>query len=979
MFEGANDSTELFGDAAAHIKCDARSPFFVSGSPDAWIVVSGHVDLFFVELSTSGVSSSRTHVLRVGADEAIFGSRAGLMGDVLAAELPADRGLLAVATNDSRLLHVSASALGGAMADETRRRALVARIERWVAALGGRIGAAHHAKSLVLARPGEAPSLAAGAAVGANTVAWAGVVSGACCAMGDSARVLRADTPPFPLATGLWLTNVGGEAQLRLEDSQALFADGRGWPALAAFHRISLEFLAMATDARRRSDRLASARQEHLDDANFSRALARVGHVLDHDDGLVSAHIEWADDPLVLACERIAETVGASIRVPHEFHKELALSDQVAAIAGASGMRFRRVKLGADWWRSEAGPLLCFGRDDAALFVALPSESGQYELIDPVTGRRELLSGSGAGTLRNDAFTFYRSFPQHRIGWRDLVRMVGDISRGDLRRLRVAGTAAALLGLAAPIAVNLVISSAIPFAEVPQLMALTAIMLLAALGAAAFNALRAVAIARIEIKSDSALQSAVWDHLLRLPAAFFRAYTAGDLADRAMGINTMRQIVSDVTLTALLAGLFSLFNILLIFFYDVRLALVAVLLTLVAGTLIFLCARLQLRHTRVVFQLRGKINGMVLQFLNGITKLRAGNAERRAFALWAEDFAHQRRENVASFEASILAQTIGAGLPAIASIALFATVAYARPDISIGSFVAVTSAFAQFLVIAVSVANSIGNSLVAVPLYERMKPILDAAPEVAKTKEDPGRLRGKVDVSRVSFRYVVDGPPTLEDISLHAEPGEFIALVGASGSGKSTVLRLLLGFEQPEFGNVYFDDKDLAKLDLRAARRQMGVVVQNASLLPGDVFTNIVGSANYTLDDAWEAARMAGLDKDIEAMPMGMQTMISEGMSTISGGQRQRLLIARALVRRPHLVLFDEATSALDNRTQAIVTESLERLHATRIVIAHRLSTIQKADRIYVLSNGRVVENGRFNALMAKDGAFAALARRQLA
>jgi ATP-binding cassette subfamily C protein len=279
----------------------------------------------------------------------------------------------------------------------------------------------------------------------------------------------------------------------------------------------------------------------------------------------------------------------------------------------------------------------------------------------------------------------------------------------------------------------------------------------------------------------------------------------------------------------------------------------------------------------------------------------------------------------------------------------------------------------------ITTSSAILASFNTIPLYEQAKPILEARPEVDGHKADPGTLTGAIEVQHAAFRYAEDGPPVLRDVTLSVRPGEFVAFVGASGSGKSTLLRLLLAFEAPTAGAVYVDGQDLSGLDVQSVRRQIGVVLQNGRLLSGDLFTNIVGSGLATTEDAWEAARMAGLDDDIRAMPMGMHTVVSEGGGMLSGGQRQRLMIARALVHRPRILLFDEATSALDNRTQAVVSASLERLQATRIVVAHRLSTIIKADRIFVIERGEIVEEGSYEELMRRDGAFAALARRQLA
>jgi ABC-type bacteriocin/lantibiotic exporter with double-glycine peptidase domain len=266
-----------------------------------------------------------------------------------------------------------------------------------------------------------------------------------------------------------------------------------------------------------------------------------------------------------------------------------------------------------------------------------------------------------------------------------------------------------------------------------------------------------------------------------------------------------------------------------------------------------------------------------------------------------------------------------------------------------------------------------------VPIYERLKPILQTLPEVDEQKTYPGELSGSIEVNHVSFRYDKDGPPILDDVTFSVKSGEFVALVGPSGSGKSTLLRHLLGFESPDSGAIYYDGLALTEVDLRAVRQQIGVVLQHSQVMTGSILDNIVGASNLPVEEAWDAARRAGIADDIKQMPMGMQTYISEGGSTFSGGQRQRLLIARALVTRPRIIFFDEATSALDDQSQAMVTDSLKRLDATRIVIAHRLSTVVDADHILVLKRGKVVESGTYQELMALGGVFAELAQRQLA
>jgi ATP-binding cassette subfamily C protein len=364
----------------------------------------------------------------------------------------------------------------------------------------------------------------------------------------------------------------------------------------------------------------------------------------------------------------------------------------------------------------------------------------------------------------------------------------------------------------------------------------------------------------------------------------------------------------------------------------------------------------------------------------GIAKLRVAGAESRAFAVWAGRFTAQR-------SVAFRARTIGNGLavfnaafPAVTSIALFAAIALAGQGArSTGAVLAFVAAFGGLLAAVLTMSASILSALQVIPLFENARPILETEPEALAGDADPGRLSGALAIRGVSFRYHPDGPPILREITLEVAPGEFVAVVGPSGSGKSTLLRLLLGFETPESGAIFYDGRELAGLDLQAVRRQIGVVLQHGRLMPGDIFSNIAGSSTLTLDDAWEAAALAGLDEDIRAMPMGMHTVVGETGSTFSGGQRQRLMIARAIVARPRILLFDEATSALDNRTQAIVSASLEQLQATRLVIAHRLSTIANADRIYVLEAGRIAQRGTYDELARQEGPFQELMRRQLA
>jgi len=502
-----------------------------------------------------------------------------------------------------------------------------------------------------------------------------------------------------------------------------------------------------------------------------------------------------------------------------------------------------------------------------------------------------------------------------------------------------------------------------------------------------FEMVRGIALLRIQNRTDANLQAAVWDRLLKMPARFFRRYTAGDLATRAQGISEMHDALSSAGATALVALPTGLFNFIVMFRYNATLSLWGLGLALLALTISTALNAGQVFILRKQYTVQGKLAGLVFQIITGVAKFRIAGAEHLAFQTWATDYTRQERLSMRAGYWGVAARTFFGGYSLLTSLVIFAVVAHLTDKtlsvgenraFTTGTFLAFNAAFGALVTSLITMGDSSLNLLQLVPLAERTKPIFDAEPEVAEDRASPGVLLGGVEIANVRFRYAEDVPPVLNNFSLSIEPAEFVALVGPSGSGKSTILRLLLGFETPESGTILFDGKDLQSLDMREVRRQIGVVLQNASLVAGDIFRNIVGESSLTLDDAWRAAEMAGLAEDIRAMPMEMHTVVSEGGAGFSGGQRQRLAIARALAHNPRLLFFDEATSALDNRTQAIVTESLEKTQATRLVIAHRLSTIIRADRIVVVRDGRVVEDGKYADLMNQRGFFYELASRQL-
>ncbi len=684
------------------------------------------------------------------------------------------------------------------------------------------------------------------------------------------------------------------------------------------------------------------------------------------------------EQPLLAACKIICDFHEIPFReTPDQDVDGLRLVD----IAHISGFRTRGVILTESWWRRDNGPLLGFMGDDKRPVALIPTSVRSYDLCDPVAGSRVKLTASQAETINPKAQVFYRPFPDRVLSGMDLLKMGLKDSWPDLTMVVTVGACGALLGLFTPWVTGIIFDTVIPEAARGQLWQIVALLLTCACVTMLFNLTKGIAIVRIEGKVDGTLQAAVWDRLLSLPVSFFKQFTVGDLANRGMGINAIRMILSGLAVNAVLTFIFSSLNLCLLFYYDWQLALVALTLLSLGIVMALSISCMQFFYQRQIMDIEGRLSGVVLQFISGIAKLRITATEDRAFAIWAKEFAEKKRLSYKSGLVKTSLSSFHVMFPVISLITLFTWVVWKRVDhLSTGDFLAFNAAYVGFQNASLQMAMTVSASLNIFPLYERAKPILQTLPERTESKVHPGILAGGIEVSHICFRYSEDGPLILDDISIKVKPGEFIALVGGSGCGKSTLFRLLLGFETPESGSIYYDNQDLATLEVGALRRQLGVVLQNASLLSGDIYKNIIGSANLTLDDAWEAARMVGLDEDIKEMPMKMHTVVPPGGTTLSGGQRQRIIIARAIVNKPKILYFDEATSALDNQTQAITSHSLESLQVSRIVIAHRLSTIVHADRIYVMDKGRLVQSGTYAELMAEsDGMFAAMAKRQIA
>jgi NHLM bacteriocin system ABC transporter ATP-binding protein len=689
---------------------------------------------------------------------------------------------------------------------------------------------------------------------------------------------------------------------------------------------------------------------------------------------------------LYLTCQLIGENAGFKFVEPKHFESDIPNTNNLLyAIAQSSKVRIRKVILRDVWWKDENGHLLAFVKESNEPVALIQQNSTTYIIKNLSKGTETVVNNEIAESLDPIGYMFFSGFDIKMDSIKKVLSFATNGVKKDARLLLLASLFGSLIGLLIPVLSGMIYDDVIPTADKSIHLEIFTIMIIIGLVSAGLQLTQGVLQMRVESKSSVNLQAGVMDYILRLPVTFYKKYTAGDLTNRVLSINSIRQILSNTLMTVVLSGAFSFVNLLLLFYYDSSLAWVGVGLALIAIAFMVLMGWLKLKYDREVSKYEGEIQGFLFEFLSGISKIRITGGEKRIFSLWGDKFSKLKKLGFSSGSYQNFVEVFNSSYPLFTSILFFSFIYYTvlkskdSGMLSVGSFMAFIISFNKFLNDSLRLSMAFISSLSVIPLYERVKPILEEKPESIEDSIDPGELMGEIELNSISFRYYEDQPLILKNVTFKIKPGEMVAFVGASGSGKSTIMRLLLGFEHPELGSIFYDGNTFDAMNKELTRRQIGVVLQNGALMSGSIYQNIVGNSELTLEDAWVAARMAGMEDDIKNMPMEMHTFISEGAGTFSGGQRQRLMIARAIVHKPRLLFMDEATSALDNRTQNIVAESLDKLQATRIVIAHRLSTIKNADRIFVLEKGEIKESGTYDELIQMEGLFTELAKRQIA
>ena len=713
--------------------------------------------------------------------------------------------------------------------------------------------------------------------------------------------------------------------------------------------------------------------RRHLDELELEDSYARLAASVVGSDRAP----RFTLDDAAAADDAIGAVMAFYGQVPAEVPDDVTdPAERIDCALRPTGVMKRPVRLEGAWWRDATGAFLGKLKDGGTVAI-IPRRTRGYGYVDPATKQKVVINKRTAADLEPDALCFYRPLPARELSIRDVVDFIRkSLSPSDYALTLVATLLVTLLGMLPTVAYQLLFDAVIPSGLMSLIMPIGMLLFGIICSQALIKVSSAVVNARLMVKLQVQMEAATYARVMLLPPSFFRNFAPGDLAHRVSSVSLFVEVLSKSVLNVGLTCVFSLMYVVQIFGFAPALAGPALVVALVQLAAVLLALRSTIRYNRAQMLQKTKLSGVVPTLLHGVPKLKIAGAEKRAFSFWARRYAEMSNA-LYNRPALLLAAPVLIPLIAVAGTIAFYGIA-ATTGVSVADYMAFNYAFGMVSGAVTALATAIPMLARMRPLLEMVEPIMKAVPETLSNQKQISSLLGGIEVSNLSFRYADNLPLVLDDVSLKIEPGEYVAIVGTTGCGKSTLLRLMLGFEKPTSGSVFYDDQDLASVDARSVRRNVGVVMQNGDLFAGDMFSNItIMNPRASIDDAWEAAELAGIADDIRKMPMGMQTLVSEGGGGVSGGQRQRLLIARAVCGKPRILMLDEATSALDNVTQRHVSDALAGLNCTRIAIAHRLSTIREADRIVMLDGGHIVEDGSYDELVAKGGKFADLVARQ--
>ncbi|MCY3815638.1 MAG: ATP-binding cassette domain-containing protein [Gammaproteobacteria bacterium] len=959
----------LAADKGKPVPCAGNLPLDLSNPQMAWFIEKGAVDLFLVERKDGVQQSAPEHLLRAESGR--------LLPGVAPQAKETSFALTAKGLPGTVLRQLPVSDLG-----EIPHSELAANIDAWVTDMSAMLSrdVEYRPRFDELVEPDSTVEASKGTHSTRRGVAWVMALphgAGLYLSLVDPAEAGRDPQRYIPLTPATWLDLVQ-ESPLSTCSSELLARDGRLLPALADFHSLAFSL--------ERLNRSLAV----VDQANLERA--RVSNRREDEEvarrrlfNLYGLFKKDTDQAPGATLRDVLKVIGRHEGIEFKWPVKADGSDRDAylrELLDGSGARGRRVRLASDekWWIGDCGAVLAFREQDDRPVALLPRTLGRYREIDPSNGRSRRMSAERAAHLSPEAWMFYKPLGTGAVTIKDIFGLVKGGFAANLLRFIGIGVLGGLVMLLPAVLLGFIADEVIPSEETGLLYTITATLAGIAVVGALLQMLQGMALMRLEGRAASRIESAFWDRLLRLPSKSLRRFPAGNLATRGMTFQNLRDAVQGVVANAALSIVFLSPAVVLIYFYDSALGGIAAAFGLVSlMATIALGARQITPHTRVIQAVQSLV-GHLLQLINGVSKLRVDGAEGSAFAVWARGYRDRKRAESQLGGAEEHLQAFGAALPLLAAAVLFlAATLPNRQALSVGDFLVIYTLFLLFQSAVVRLGGSFGAIAAIKPAVRQIEPFLAGSPEPSSEGEPVDYLGGEIVFDHVSFRYDPEGPLILDDVSIRVRPGEFIAIAGESGAGKSTLFRLAMGLDHPSSGAIYYDGRDLRRLNIKQLRRRIGAVPQEVRLHPEDVWDNIVGDyEEIDSRDAWAAAEAACVHREISAMPMGMMTCVGASVSVTSGGESQRIMIARSLIRKPRILLLDEATNWLDNESQAVVMDNLSMLTSTRVIIAHRLSTLRQADRIFVMQSGKVVQQGPYENLVAAEGVFRNLVRRQM-
>lgn len=680
-------------------------------------------------------------------------------------------------------------------------------------------------------------------------------------------------------------------------------------------------------------------------------------------------------DALAYICDRRKIPIAPYARIVASSGRHFKIED----VARISGFIIREVVMDADWWKKDSGLIIGYLKDHQEPIAFLP-KGKKYIAYNPVTHETKIVDRKLADSVKVQAYALYRPFPNKKMSVWEMFRFGFQEADGrDWAIFLVLMLLGTVIGAILPKLNQIIYDNFIPMGSVDGIVELCMVLIACNIGNMSFTVVKNLSAVRGVSKMKNAVLVAACERLFNLPESFYRDYKSSDLAERILNIDSIFSLISNVAVKTFVSALFSLLYLIQMNRFAPDLMKPSLLMVLAVMLIIVFLAVCQMRYEKMLLDESTEAGNKMFQFLNGIQKIRMAGVEDRALLEYLKPYSEAKKTTIHKERLTNISNIFIISAGNVFSVILYFMIMDNKIELSVGEFSAFMTAFGAFSAAVMEVGKSFFKLNGLFPMLDRIKPVLETLPEYEEDLELPGELTGEIEISNVNFSYDQNSTMVLRDLSVHIEAGEYVGIVGASGCGKSTLLKLLLGFEKPASGKIYYDSRDIDHLDKRELRKKFGVVLQEGRLIAGSIFDNIIlASPGAVLKDAEEAAQKVGLGDDIKRMPMGMHTVLSETGGTISGGQAQRILIARALMGNPSVIFFDEATSALDNVTQMMVCETLKQLKATRIVIAHRLSTIVDCDRILVMDKGQIIEQGNYESLMAQKGMFYELASRQL-